>query len=48
MHCRFCKTYLGFNDNVICEDADCVFLKTMMVQFGVTNIANLLRDVLKL
>jgi len=44
MNCRFCKSYLGFNDNILCSDKDCIYLKIVLEKIGVKKIVSLIKE----
>lgn len=43
MNCRVCKNYLGFNDNVICDNKDCIALKLIMEKLTIKKIVEILK-----
>jgi hypothetical protein len=43
MNCRFCKEYLGFADNVICENKSCISLKIILEKISVRRIVEILK-----
>jgi hypothetical protein len=44
MNCRFCKEYLGFNDNVLCKNKHCISLKIIMEKITIKKIVEILKE----
>lgn len=44
MNCKFCKSYLGFNDNILCSDKDCIYLKHILEKIGVKKLVSLIKE----
>lgn len=44
MNCKFCKSYLGFNDNILCSNKDCIYLKIVLEKIGVKKIVFLIKE----
>ncbi len=44
MNCRFCKEYLGFNDNVLCVNPSCISLKILMEKLTIEKIVEILKE----
>ena len=44
MNCRFCKEYLGFNDNVLCQNPACISLKILMEKLTIEKIVEILKE----
>lgn len=44
MKCRICSEYLGFNDNVLCENKSCVSLKIILEKISVRRIVEILKE----
>ena len=43
MNCRICKSYLGFNDDIMCEDIECVFIKDTIEEIGIHKLYQILK-----
>lgn len=43
MNCRFCKCNLGFNDNILCDNPECIFLKEILKKQGVKKVVHLIK-----
>ena len=43
MKCRICSEYLGFNDNVLCENKSCISLKIILEKISVKRIVEILK-----
>ena len=43
MYCKFCKEYIGFSENIICNNKDCVSFQTIIKKYGIKNILTLLK-----
>ena len=44
MNCRFCKCNLGFNDNILCDNPECIFLKEILKKEGVKKVVHLIKQ----
>ena len=44
MNCRICKSYLGFNDEIMCEDIECVFIKDTIEEIGIHKLYQILQN----
>ena len=43
MHCRLCRSYLGFNDIIECESKDCKFLEKVISKYGLIRIIRMIK-----
>lgn len=48
MHCRFCRSYLGFNDIIECESKDCKFLKKAITKYGLIRVIRMIQTQIRI
>ncbi len=43
MYCKFCRSYLGIDDLVLCNHPDCTTLKEIIKKLGLSKTVKLLK-----
>ncbi len=43
MYCKFCRSYLGIDDIVLCNHPDCTTLKEIIKKLGLSKTVKLLK-----